>query len=278
MSSRRSITYRLPPSSRARLAGIDSIGSWDFHQKIGYLAEVALPISFSAAALCLAAVLFSFRRFRAIEWIVVGMLGLLALFLHRPLWLQRLILLVPFYRSLRWPMRETFLFLFFAHLLVGLAWPYLKSQVARFLPALSAAAFFIPLFLSASPTLNRFPVDRLLLVNGTADRVWREVGELLPESKACLVVPLLAQNVKDWPSRLFIAQAPHTLLGAYSYPVLFGMKSSTGYAMPGYEQKFRGQSPMLGPGYFAPDGFTEGDMKDPHLLFTRLASLDPVDR
>ncbi|MDQ6861348.1 MAG: hypothetical protein M3032_09365, partial [Verrucomicrobiota bacterium] len=208
--------------------------------------------------------------------VVLLMLGIIALFVQRPMWLQTIVAHLPLYRSLRWPMRETMVFLFFAHLLVALGWHRLSLRVTRFLPAVSAAVFFVPLFLSASPTFNRFPLDRLLLLSGRAERVWHEVRELMPEAQSCLVVPMAQHNVLGWAGPIFIGQAPHTLLGGYNYPVLFGMKSATGYTMPGFEQKFRDEMPMYGPGYFMPGQFTESDLADPHLLFTRIESLDPV--
>ena len=134
----------------------------------------------------------------------------------------------------------------------------------------------MPLFLTPSPTFNRFPVDRLLLLEGRAERVWSEVRRLLPQASECQIVPLLEHPVMEWAGPVFISQAPHTLLGAYNYPALFGVKSATGYTMPGVEQSFRGQLPMIGPGYFMPSKFSPADLQDPHLLFTRLQSLDPV--
>ncbi|HEX8678809.1 MAG TPA: hypothetical protein VF683_02525, partial [Chthoniobacterales bacterium] len=258
------------------LAGIDSIAGWNFRPVLGYLAEIPLPLSFSAIAICLLGLLFYARKFSRVEWTIVAILAVVALFVHRPLWLQTLIAHVPLYRSLRWPMRETFVFLFFAHLLLAFGWRYFHRRLAVVLPLASAAIYLVPLFFAASPTLNRFPVDRLLLLDGRAERVWREVGDLLPGAHNCYIVPLLQNAERGWGSRVFISQAPHTLLGGYSYPVLFSMKSATGYTMPGFAQEFRNQRPMLGPGYFTPSRFAASDLEDPQLLFTRLASLNPV--
>jgi hypothetical protein len=257
--------------------GIESIGPWNFQPVLGSLAEVALPLSFSAAAICFLAVLGTIMKFRMLDWILVGMLLLVALFLHRPDWLQRILSVIPFFRSLRWPMREAMLFLFFSHLLVGLGWPRLPRLLRSVLPPISAAAFAIPLFLMPSPTLNRFPVDRALLLDGRAARVWQEVRALLPEASDCYVVPLLDRELYlGLGRRRFTSKAPHTLMGGYNYPVLFGMKSSTGYTMPGFAQKFRGHVPALWIGYFSPARFSEEELSDPHLLFTAMRSVEPV--
>jgi hypothetical protein len=257
--------------------GLESIGSWNFQPILGSLAEVALPLSFSAAAICFLAVLGTMTKFRPLDWIVFAMLLLVALFLHRPDWLQKILSGVPFFRSLRWPMREAMLFLFFAHLLVGLGWSRLPRLLRSALPPISAAAFAIPLFLMPSPTLNRFPVDRALLLDGRATKVWQEVRALLPEASNCYVVPLLDRNLYlALGRRRFTSKAPHTLMGGYNYPVLFGMKSSTGYTMPGFAQKFHGHVPALWIGYFSPARFSKEEMADPHLLFTAIQSVEPV--
>ncbi len=257
--------------------GVESIGPWNFQPILGSLAEVVLPLSFSAAAICFLAVLGTIPKFRALDWTLVAMLLLVGLFLHRPDWLQKVLSGVPFFRSLRWPMRETMLFLFFVHLLVGLGWYRLPRLLRSALLPISAAAFAIPLFLMPSPTFNRFPVDRSLLLDGRAERVWQEVRALLPQASDCYVVPLLDRNLYlALGRRRFTSKAPHTLMGGYNYPVLFGMKSSTGYTMPGFAQKFRGHTPALWIGYFSPAPFSPEELEDPHLLFTAMQSVDPV--
>lgn len=257
--------------------GVESIGPWNFQPILGSLAEVALPLSFSAAAICFLAMLGTITKFRALDWALVAMLLLVALFLHRPDWLQTILSSVPFFRSLRWPMREAMLFLFFAHLLVGLGWYRLPRLLRSALPPISAAAFAIPLFLMPSPTFNRFAVDRKLLLDGRAERVWQEVRALLPQASDCYVVPLLDRGLyQALGQRRFISNAPHTLMGGYNYPALFGMKSSTGYTMPGFAQTFRGHPPVLWPGYFSPTQFSPEELEDPHLLFTSIQSVDPV--
>ena len=255
--------------------GIESIGSWDFQPELGYLSEIAVPITFSAAALCILAAFGTVTKFRSPEWLLVLMLVLVALFVHRPQWLQQLISHLPMFKALRWPMREAVLFLFFAHLLVALVWWRLPRLVRLTLPPISAAAFFIPLFSQAPPTFNSFPTDRMLLLDGRAERVWREVGVLMPRARECWIVPLLDRDVGEWMGRHFVRLAPHILMGGYNYPSLFGMKSVTGYTMPGFAQPFRGQLPIFGPGYF-PAGFSTSDLEDPTLLFTRLHSVDPL--
>jgi hypothetical protein len=253
------------------------IGASSFQPTLGSLAEIALPLSASAAGICFLAVLGTMAQFRKLEWTLVAMLLLVALFLHRPDWLQAILSGVPFFRSLRWPMRETMLFLFFAHLLVGLGWHRVPRLLRFALPPISAAAFALPLFLMPSPTFNRFAVDRKMLLDGRARQVWDQVRALLSPDSECRVVPLLDRDLYQALGRQrFTSKAPHTIMGGYNYPVLFGLKSSTGYTMPGFAHQFRGHTPVLWPGYFSPTQFSAEELADPHLLFTAIRSLDPV--
>jgi len=129
-----------------------------------------------------------------------------------------------------------------------------------------------------SPTFNRFPVDRMLLLDGRAERVWQQVRALLPPlTPDSYVVPLLDRDLYlALGRRRFTSKAPHTLMGGYNYPALFGMKSSTGYTMPGFAQTFHGHVPALWIGYFSPARFSPVEFEDPHLLFTAIQSVEPV--
>ena len=71
--------------------GIDSIGAWDFQPILGFLAEIALPLSFSAVAICLIGVLMTARRFRSFDWTLLALLLVVGVFIHRPSWLQTII-------------------------------------------------------------------------------------------------------------------------------------------------------------------------------------------
>jgi hypothetical protein len=277
ISDNAAVLYRLPLAALlfGSTLGVESLANWNFEPELGFLAEVDLPIAFSAAALVFLAVLGSAWRFHRLEWILVAILASLALLLHRPVWLQHVISSIPMYRALRWPMREALIFLFFAHLLVAAGWSRLPRRLGSTLPVLSGVMFCVLLFSSSSPTFNRFPTDRTLLLTGRADDVWRQVIELMPRAQECRVVPLYAPQNGDWMGRFFVKLAPHTLMGGYNYPALFGMKSVTGYVMPGFAQQFRGVMPIFGPGYFPP-AFAPADFNDPTLLFTQLHAVDPL--
>jgi hypothetical protein len=270
------VEYNLPFAALFLGATI-GIGAAGFQPMLGSLAEIALPLSASAAGICLLVVLGTITKFRKLDWALVAILLLVALFLHRPDWLQAILSGVPFFRSLRWPMRETMLFLFFAHLLVGLGWHRLPQLLRAALPPISAAAFALPLFLMPSPTFNRFAADRKMLLDGRAQQVWDQVRALLSPDSDCRVVPLLDRDLYQALGRQrFTSTVPHTIMGGYNYPVLFGMKSSTGYTMPGFAHQFHGHTPVLWPGYFSPTQFSEEELADPHLLFTAIRSVEPV--
>jgi len=114
-----------------------------------------------AAAWCVIPVLFDRSTpWRSLDRICLVTSGFLIISIIRPEWLAVTMYHLPFFRSMRWPFRESMQFLFFVHVLLILRF---SERIPRWQPAFtlfSLMMFLLPLPFIHVPTFNPFFLDR----------------------------------------------------------------------------------------------------------------------
>lgn len=184
-----------------------------------------LAIAFSLLNIPLVCLLFSRRRWTALEIVAVGGALAAGLCIVRPGWLGEVMLRLPLLRSLRWPFREVGVLLFFTHMLFLLRYRGWPQRLPGLLLGAITTGTFVLVFLCAAPTFWLFEVDRRLIMSGAADRFWDEV-KAAHEPGPLRIVPVV-------PPRLMMAarlKVPFTLLGGYNHASLFRVVSLGGYS------------------------------------------------
>lgn len=175
-------------------------------------------LSFAGAGLSLAAFFRKRSRWSSWDVLLLLLLGGVILLVARPLWVAELIHQIPLLRGFRWPWKESFLIVFLLHLWAARG-SDLYPRMTRWLVALYVLLFFVPFILGGPPSLNERTASRRLLFNGEADRYWRAVRAHLQPGQ--MIAPI-------HPHESY--RTPDILSGACNFPVMFEVKSWSGYS------------------------------------------------
>jgi hypothetical protein len=148
-----------------------------------------------------------------------------ALMVIRPLWVSGIMMHLPLLKSMRWPFREILQLQFFLHLFLVMRPPggSVSSSASSRRPAFSF--FFFPSF---------FPARAHLSSHAPRPRTpfFRKIGPLLGRGQVALGPDDLIVPVADPEMiRKNPFDVPFSLLGAYNFPILFKVKSATGYSV-----------------------------------------------
>jgi hypothetical protein len=197
---------------------------------------------------------------------------LIVLFVARPYWLGVVLSYLPLFRSLRWPFREIFNFLFFFHFWLALRSRMFTPKSFRWSACLGSLFFLTPLLTVAPFSFSPMETDRKLLFSGEAYRYWDEIKQQLKPGDQ--IVPVVDPKLMTTGS---IYEIPYTLIGAYNYPALFRVQSITGYTAPGLSKsRPQNEQPYLWPGLYSPDVAQPMLRKYPNLKAIELVSLRPL--
>jgi len=177
-----------------------------------------------AAAWCIFPAICHRGRWRILEATCLGIVVLLFVFIVRPNWLETILYQLPFFRSMRWPFRESVVFLFFFHVLLVLRFPEKLPRVRAAVAALGFILFIAPLPFIRVPSFNPLALDRELLFSGKAQRYWSRLKtQLKPTDKIIAAI--------DWPYwQANSSDIPYTLLGTANFPAYFQVRSASAYA------------------------------------------------
>ncbi len=148
--------------------------------------------------------------------------GLVMLFVWRPVWLADLITAIPVLRSTRWPFRELAILLFHVHLL----FLFNYRPLPRFWNRLIWSVALFPmvfLFAKGPPSMGPAELSRRLILSGVADEYWKTIRPVLIPRKNLVCADL--QLVDDAYER-----APFPLLPSHNFASLFGVVSVSGYS------------------------------------------------
>lgn len=206
------------------------------------------PFFFSIGGLVIALAFLASRRWKELELAVLCGLGLMALLVARPAFVESFVSSVPVLRSMRLPVRETMQVLFFAFILTAGRLGFLLQRTKLTALLAGTALFAMPLLMTWPPTLNELGSDRSLLLTGTAQDVWTRAYQMLDAPRDVPVVPYLSKAAERTPLT-YIYHFPNSLAAGYNFPSLLGIKSVSGYYAPGLERPFHGFSPPFVPGY-----------------------------
>jgi hypothetical protein len=206
-----------------------------------------------------------------LQIVVVLSALLVMLFVVRPEWLGSIMSKAPLYRSLRWPFRETFAFLFFIHLWFALRPPRL-DRPARYATVLVGFACFLLSLICFNPwSFNLMERDRALVISGEADRYWAGIKSRLKSNDQIIVIippPIMKRD---------FFKIPYSLLGAYNYPALFQVPSITGYTAVGLARENSDEAmPYHWSGAFSPEVGNRLLQQNPRLKALRLVSMHPL--
>jgi hypothetical protein len=224
-----------------------------------------------AAAWSVIPALMSRTRCRGLELLCAGLAVLAALMVIRPLWMSAIMMHLPLLKSMRWPFREILQFQFFLHLFLVMRPLGGSVSFQRIFTAAGVLVFLFPLFFLPAPTFHPMRLDRELLFSGRSDRYWAEVKSRLGPDD--LIVPvadpeMIRKNPFD---------VPFSLLGAYNFPILFKVKSVTGYSVTvPRDQLYVTVPPAVNIGVFSPDQKEAILRERPNVKFITLESVDPL--
>lgn len=204
--------------------------------------------------------------------ISIGALALLiALFMARPNWLGALISHVPLYRSLRWPFRELFIFLFLAHLWIALRPVSVSMRAYQLLSGLGIAIFFISMAVVPPWNFSPMEVDRGLLLSGQARAYWQHVKPLIGPGNR--IIAVVAPSITSKHER----EIPFSLIGALNYPALFDVPSLSGYTAQGFAKpKMAEDVPYFFGGIYSPQAGDRVLKANRHVKSLHLVSLHPL--
>jgi hypothetical protein len=224
-----------------------------------------------AAAWSIIPALMSRTRCRGLELLCAGLALLAALMVIRPLWMNAIMSHLPLLKSMRWPFREILQFQFFLHLFLVMRPPGGTVSFQRIFTAAGVFVFLFPLFFLPAPTFHPMRLDRELLFSGRSDRYWAEVKSRLGPDDVIVPVAdpeMIRKNPFD---------VPFSLLGAYNFPILFKVKSVTGYSVTvPRDQLYVTVPPAVNIGVFSPDQKEAILRERPNVKFITLESVDPL--
>lgn len=234
---------------------------------IGYLnSGHGYAIGASAASGLVVISLFGKRRLTALEIALLGLIGLTALLVVRPVWLANFISHVPIFRSLRWPFKEVLWLVFWLHLMAILRPIPVQKPLQRGWIGCGLTAWLFSLTAFGPPSFNAMKLDRELILSGRAAAFWRDFKPTLPAQ---------SQLIADIPTDLSIKRhndVPWTLLGAYNYPALWEVHSLSGYTVTG----FRGARRRPTSGVFSPAERQQWLRQDSRVVALSLRSVEPL--
>jgi hypothetical protein len=208
------------------------------------------------------------RKFSRLEIVLVVLALVVAVFAVRPVWLAIILSHLPLYRSLRWPFRETYIFLFFVHLFIALRPVTMKPRTFAISGIVGAAVFFASLMAAGPWSFSPMQIDRELLMTGKADAYWARLKpEFGPDDYLItLVEPYFSERQHE---------IPYTLLGAFNFPSLFKVHSISGYGPQGLRRAHGTDEVASEAGFFTLAAGKRMMAKNAHLKALHLVSLDP---
>jgi hypothetical protein len=208
---------------------------------------------------------------RGLEILCLGLVGLAALLVVRPVWISEIMLHLPVLRSMRWPFREILQLQFFLHLFfilrpLGGPPPFQRVTIIT-----GIIIFVCPLFFLPAPSLNARQVDRRFLFSGASEGYWKRVRTLLAPGD--VIVPVMNPDL-TMAGRF---RAPYGLIGAYDFPILFQVASGTGYSLTApRDQLYIKTPPALDSGIFFPNQEAAVLQERPNVRFVTLESVEPL--
>lgn len=239
--------------------GFSAFSTWGARKK------VALSLANSRGATS------ALKTSLALQDAAVGMMLLVALFVMRPLWLEQILHALPLFRSLRWPFREIFVLLFWVHLWLALR-PIQTTPRATFaLNCLGVSVWAMSLGTVTVWSFSPMRVDRNLVMSGGARAYWQHLAARFGPQDQFIVIA----DPKD--SRREFKLMPFSLLGAYNYPALFGVRCASGYTVMGLaDLELGGRRPNHRSGTFSRADGAALLARYPHLKALELVSLQPL--
>ena len=244
---------------------------WYIHPPVTNFTETyTMSLGACAAAWCFAPAI-AVGRWHKLEWMILGMLLLLGLFIARPAWVSEIMLRLPLLKSMRWPFREFLQFQLFFHLFLLLRSPGMVPRLRWIFAGLGIFFFVPPLLIHAPPTFAQMEEDRQLIFSGGLDRYWAQVRPFLsPEDRYAVIIPV----------KLYLDETldkPFSLLGTYNYAVLAGERNVWGWSQtPPRDQFYVHTAPLYVFGAYNPSQRAALTAEKPHLRFITLESLDPL--
>lgn len=229
-------------------------------------------------------------KINAIERACLLTAALVALCVIRPDWLSTLFLQIPLLRSTRVPFREIFIFTFFVHFFIALRPVSLSPMGVRLSTATGVLCCLISLALFRPPAFTPMPLDRQLILSGEADKYWAKVRKITQGKRAVPIVegivgPYSAPGATPEERRKLVrgtrvkdrALTPWSLMNAYNYPALSGIRSQSAYVISGMHGSVlhgvTAESPI---GLFFLRDVPKLRKSDPELCFFVLRSTNPV--
>ncbi len=223
-----------------------------------------------AAAWVIVPAAVSRARWRALEVLCLGLIGLAVLLVIRPAWLGEGMTHIPVLRSMRWPFREILqLQFFFISSSSSGHWEGRRLFSAS--PFSSALALFVcPLFFFRA----------VIQLDGRRppSRFFRRCDALLDKVKSLLkpgevIVPVISPSL----GMMDRYRAPYSLIGAYNYPALFEVTAATGYTLTvPRDQAYLSTQSALNNGIYAPAQETDILRERPNARFLTLESVTPL--
>ncbi len=224
-----------------------------------------------AAAWAIVPALMSRARWNVLEGVSLGLVGVAALLIIRPLWVSEILIHLPLLKSMRWPFREILQLQFFLHLFLVLRPPGGTLRFQRLITAAGVFVYVFPLFFLPPPTFFAMKMDRDLLFSGKAARYWERVKEQVGPD-ACIVPVVNPDLVIFHPFEI-----PFSLLGAYNFPILYQVKCGSGYsATAPHDQLYIKLPPAINMGIYAPEQKAAVLKERPDVKFITLESVDPL--
>ncbi len=235
----------------------------------------AIPSSLSHIACCVGAMAtlhsWGARRQSSLEWAFLSVALLSVVFIVRPLWLTTVLSHIPILRSLRIPMREVLILLFFIHCWIALRPVTLDARLRRASLAVGAALFVSSFWSLGPPSFSNMELDRRLVLGGDAARHWAKLRPTLAGRQyvAAIEVPIPLLNAN-------LDRVPWSLLGAYNYAALFGVPAHAGYYIPGLFKAEAGAEPLNAVmGIYSLGSARRLQALHPEIAILSLASLNP---
>lgn len=224
-----------------------------------------------AAAWLIIPTIFDRARWRGLDVICAGLIVVAMVMVIRPLWVSQIMIHLPLLKSMRWPFREILQMQFFFHLLVVLRHSERAKLFRTALAYGGSLIFLMPLPFLPAPTFLPLQVDQKLIFSGRAYRYWKHVRTYLgPHDYIAAIAD--PQVVSTHPFTV-----PFSLLGTYNFPILFKVKSVTGYSVTApRDQLVVTVPPKMAFGLFSPDQKEAILRERPDVKFITLESMDPL--
>jgi hypothetical protein len=245
---------------------------WLFRSAPPPTTTYTVALGASAAVWCLLSALGSRAKWRGLEVVILLVMLFAALLICRPVWISKIMMHLPLFRSMRWPFRELLQFQFFMHLFLLVRPPGFTQRARQFSAIFGTAVMAVPMVLYLhAPTFNEMLWDRELVLTGGFDQYWDHVRPLLNSSDrvAVLIPP------KVWGEDRF--EEPYSLLGTYNYAPAAGIINAWGYSPTVPRDQVYTKTYAYFPfGAYRPDQKNDLMAERPDLKFITLESLRPL--